>query len=412
MSDSLVFNPISAECTVVPCLYQVAHNNPAAQLSGCQSLFGFPLVPTVTSAADPVFSTVIETSTYTDIIISTSTAYSTVDDFLTSTETVSETATQYTTTVVNTVSATVTVTPAKKKKRRRDFCKGKSSTTPASSAFSASSTISAVSSEAPSSLAPSSSAPPSSAPSSSSAPPSSTSATPLFPLATDCPSLPDYSSACACLEPTTVTEYHDPITSIIHQTSVTTISSTTEAVVTVVTTTIIVKPATTTLTSTLSTLTTTTTTVQQTTTLPPPVPTSFGLVLRDGVNVGRSAALAGTAPAFTFVWAAGVSPATLHLDTSAGPAQPVLASGATYKMYVRLSTTSYGIVFFTTASYVSTSAYTWLPVTCALNPVGLAISCSTTTGFVRFLQCGSNFYMANASTLPGGCAAVTLGVSS
>lgn len=92
-----------------PCLLQVAglkFKDPKEQIASCVSLFGFPVVPTITIPADPVYSTEVTTSTYIDISISTSVQYSTVESVSTSYEYVSKTTTEYTTTIVNTIVAT------------------------------------------------------------------------------------------------------------------------------------------------------------------------------------------------------------------------------------------------------------------------------------------------------------------
>ncbi|KAK3339915.1 hypothetical protein B0T25DRAFT_523583 [Lasiosphaeria hispida] len=374
------YNPIAAECTIIPCLWQVAghfDSNPIAQLSACSSLFGFPVVPTVTVPVEPVLSTSIATSTYTDIIISTSTVYSTVEETLTSYESVLETSTEYTTTLVNTITTTVpapvtvTVTQLEPRRKRRLECKAKTS----------SKVSSVVSSVVPSSAVLSSAAPSSSA---------------LF--ADKCVDVGQYSSACACLEPTTVTEYDAAVTSIVRQIESTTIPSTTGTVITVAITTVIVSPATTTVTTTLTTLTETATTA--TTTSPPAIPTLFGLVIKDGAKAGKGLARSGNIPAYTYAPTDG-TPSGIYL-TSAGT-QPYLLFDSEYKMYVRLSTTSYGIVFWTTASYASTSSFTWVPSLCALDVNG-SLACGTSSyGLTRFLLCGTTVYMTNPTTTPGGC---------
>jgi hypothetical protein len=89
-----------------------------------------------------------------------------------------------------------------------------------------------------------------------------------------------------------------------------------------------------------------------------------------------------------------------------------MSANSDYKMYIRMSTSSYGVVFFTTSVYVASSSYSWAVVTCSLDPDTLVMGCSTSGGFTRFLQCGSNFYMANPTTTPGGCAEVQLQVAS
>ncbi|KAK0704315.1 hypothetical protein B0H67DRAFT_347288 [Lasiosphaeris hirsuta] len=391
MPSQVHYNPIAGECTIVPCLWQVAghvDNNPVAHLSACSSLFGFPAVPTVFLPVDPILSTTIATSTYTDIIISTSTVYSTVEETSTSYESVLETSTEYTTTLVNTITTTVPASPTvteKRRKRRRE-CKAKTSSK-VSSVVSSVVPSSAVSSSAVSSSAASSSAVLSSAAPSSSA---------LF--ADQCYDVGQYSSACACLEPATVTEYDAAVTSIVRQTESTTVPSTAGTVVTLAITTVIVNPATTTVTTTLTTLTETATTISQTA-----VPTLFGLVLKDGPNTNKGLARSGSAPTFSYAPTDG-TPSGIYL-TSPGT-QPYLLYGSEYKMYIRLSTTSYGIVFWITTSAVATSSYTWIAVPCALDASG-NFTCAA-NGLTRFLQCGAIMYMAKPTVTPGGCVEVHL----
>ncbi|OIW33699.1 hypothetical protein CONLIGDRAFT_640798 [Coniochaeta ligniaria NRRL 30616] len=386
LAPAISYNPISATCTLGGlCLSQVAgyvDSNPVEQLFGCQAMFGLPIITTVTLPSDPILSTTIDTSTYTDIIISTSTVYSTLEETSTSYDTISETATAYTTTVVNTLTTTVAApTVVKRDTKKRRGCQPKPSSSSTVSSSPATSTESSTAS-------------------------STTSASTLFPLATNCPSLEEYSSACACLEPTPVTEYAPAITSIIHETESATVESTTETVITLAVTTVIVQPASTTLTSTLTTLTSSTTTATQTSTPSPAVPQTFGLVLNDGANAGKPAVTAGAAPAYTFQWASAGTPTQIGLTSP--NTTPFLAANSGYMMYVRMSTSSYGIVFFTTPAYVGSSSYTWAQVTCSLEPTTLVMSCTTPGGLARFLQCGTNFYMANPTTTPGGCVEVHL----
>ncbi len=378
MADALVqYNPIAAACrTLTPCLWQAAghvNDDPAAQLSSCQSLFGFPQVATVTLAADPIFSTAIETSTYTDIIVATSTVYSTVEQVSTSYETAYATATEYTTTATETLTVTVSAAAVSKRgvKRRRGCKLG----TTLSSAVPSETSASASSSET--SASPSSSA-------------------------DACADLAVHSSACACLEPATVTSYYDAVTSIIYATEPATVTSTSDTVITVAVTTVVVKPATTTLTSTLSTQTETTTTATATAT--PAAPATFTLAMVDGANAGKSVVLVSSGATYTLSGTASGTAASLSL--SAGTLS--LLSDSTYRAYIRLSTTSYGVIFLATQSYVSASAYTWLPLTCTVDPSTLLASCSTTSGLNRFLSCGAYLYFANPTTTPSGCFEVHL----
>lgn len=359
------------------------NDDPAAQLSACQSLFGLAQVPTVTLAADPVFSTATQTSTYTDIIVSTSTVYSTVEQHSTSYETVFATATEYTTTVVQTLTAAAvpTVPVRRRGLHRRGGCKPRTSSTSATAL--PSETSSSTSLAEPTSSIP--------------AEPSD--------IASSCPNLEAHSSACACLQPTAVTSYLDAVTSIIYSIEPATVTSTSDAVVTVAVTNVIVNPATTTLTTTLSTQTEIMTTV---TAAPSAVaPSKFSVKVSSGSGVNRPLIVTGGAPAY--LWQTGSFGRGWVMTLDAGRLGPQYQPGD--KMYIRMTTSNYGVVYFTTPEYTAASTYTWVPVTCSVDGSTLALSCSTASGFTRFLECGSYLYMANQAVPPGGCVEVGLSAS-
>ncbi|KAK3326896.1 hypothetical protein B0H66DRAFT_171415 [Apodospora peruviana] len=380
------YNRVSARCTWSPCVRQVAgylDRNPWLQLSECQSMFGFPTVPTVTLSADPVFSTAIATSTYTDIIVTTSTVYSTLEQTSTSYANVFETATRFTTTLVNTVTTALPAPQKKRKHKKRGACKHQSS-----------------------SIA-------------SSEPPSTSSSVPFSP---NCPSLADYRSACACLDPKPVTEYVTPATSVIEQVESTTVSSTSQAVVTVAVTTVIVKPATTTLTTTLSTLTATTTTATQTPTPTRALPQNFNLALTGGPNDGLPAVLRNAQPVYTLGVGSG-TPAPIGL--LAPGTNPFLygdSAGYDMKMWYKPSLSWYGTIIFATAQFVYQSAQNsvLLSPLCSLDPSTLVLSCSVKTASTpsstlnRFVQCdpGSQIFMVPQGMQPSGCVEVQFKVSS
>ncbi|KAK4227787.1 hypothetical protein QBC38DRAFT_544821 [Podospora fimiseda] len=385
MSD-ISYNPIAAQCTISPCINQVAgylDHNPVAQLSSCQSLFGFPPAPTVTLPAEDVFST--QTSTYTDVVIvvTTSTAYSTAEETSTAYETLYSTATEYTTTITNTVSTTVAAVSQpsihkrsrSNKLKRREGCKPKTTTA----------------SDEP-------------------AAPTATTSDLLSPVPSSCANHKEYSSACACIEPSTVTEYAAAITSVVDEAVTVPVASTQETIVTVGVTTVVVKPATTTLISTLSTETVTTATVTSTIIPAPPVPTAFGLNL---VGSGDPPLLlsgpSGT-PAYTFA-TGGEGDLPTALSLPAGGGQLFVQNLPSHKMYIRMSTTSYGAVFFASDSYTATGPWTWTKPTCSVDFDTKAFSCnvqSTTISLVRFIKCGTYLYMTAANILPGGCSVVEL----
>ena len=368
---SVPYTPVSAQCNAGLCLNQVAghqDNNPQAYLASCRSAFGFPAVPTVTVPSDPIFSTEVSTSTYIDIVISTSFESSTVSETSTVYEYVSETATEYSTTILNTLTSTAPavasiLAPLKKRgpSKKRLRCKSRTHSTTTSSA-----------------------------------PASST----AVPKPEACADLAEFSSACACLEPSPVTVYSPPSTTVVTSTVPSTIQSAIETIITIAVTSVIISQIQTTTTSTLTTETATTTT---TTTTDIPAPTALatgGLVVTGGTASGYAVTLASTQPALYLSLTSGATPVSFVL----GQPSLALASDTSYAMFIRMSTTGYGVVFITTQSYTSGSAYTWAKATCSVEPGTQKVTCGTSTySLSRFLKCGSVVYMANAATTPGGC---------
>jgi len=376
---SFDYNLINPQCTISPCINQLAgyvDRSLQAYIASCQAAFGFPVVPTVTILSDPIYSTEISTSTYIDIFISSSFEYSTLEETSTLYEYVSETATEYSATIVNTLTSTLppavttSIAPAKKRGLKRRGCKSRIS---------------------PSAVA------------SSSAPASSSSAVP-FDGPENCINQAEFSSACACIEPRTVTEYAAPSTEVVYSTVPYTSQSTSGTVITIAVTSVIVSQIQTTVTETLTTETETTTTT--TTTSSPTALATGSLFIAAGSGAGNIIKLSGSSPAYSL----SIAPA------SQGPPTPFslaptwsLTTNANFELFVRLSTTSYGVVFLTTASYISTSAYTWVAATCSVEPGTQNVTCVTATyGLQRFLMCGSVLYMAKPTTTPGGCVEVQL----
>ncbi|KAL2126702.1 hypothetical protein VTI74DRAFT_380 [Chaetomium olivicolor] len=235
------FNAFSQLCTTNQCLQQVigrVDNNPLAQFNACTSIFGSPTATTVTMPAETVFSTTTLTMSYTDIIVPVSTASST--NYVTSTSYTQmlEIATEYSSTKTWMVNEVVTLQPTPTPKRalkRRGKCGAKTS---------------------PSILTTSSAAP--------------------YPIASNCPSLDEYSSACSCINAVsstaTVTVPAPDTTSVVTVTESSIVQVTTSAsVVTVIVPTTVVEPATSTITSTTTKLFETTITVTSTTA---PTPTA------------------------------------------------------------------------------------------------------------------------------------------
>ena len=338
---------------------QVAES--AARLSACQSYYGFPIVATVTLADDVLMT---RTSTYTDVVIvvSTSTAYSTADETSTVYETVHSTETEYTTTITNTVSTTVTASPAvvtlKKKLRRRGRCKPTTTT----------STTTTTAAPVPDDVE-------------------------INPVPSNCENFSEWASACSCLDLGTVTESGGvPATSVIDETVTVTAPSTTETVVTVGVTTVVVKPATTTLVSTLSTQTIAITTVASTINPAPPVPTSFRIMMETSGS-----------PAKYLMLSNSVGPR--YLTTSSTGTQFYMApdgdtlamdSDHAISMYTSQATT-YGVVWFT-----SSASATYFKDTCRMDPDTLIISCSgpgqSGVTLSRFRLCSGIVVLTTEST--------------
>ncbi|KAK1750451.1 hypothetical protein QBC47DRAFT_418203 [Echria macrotheca] len=374
-------NPVNPQCNAGLCLQQVAgflDYEPQAYIASCQSAFGIPVVPTVTVPSDPIFSTEISTSTYIDIVISTSFETSTVDQTSTVYEYVSETATEYTTTILNTLTSTApavvstlttTVAPVKKRgpNKKRYRCKSRTHSTTTTS----------------------------SAPTSSS-----------VPIPESCADLAEFSSACACLELTPVTSSSPPSTTVVTSTVPSTVQSTTETVVTVAVTSVIVSQIQTTTTSTLTTETATTTTTTTTDTPAPTALQSGSIAIVDGPSPDYTIHLSNSAPAYYL--SAGASTPNDPTFIFGQPAL-TLASDTSYGLYIRMSTSSYGVMFITTPSYITTTAYTWVTPTCSVEPGTQKLTCTTGTyALTHFWQCNGVMYMANTANTPGGCAEVHL----
>ncbi|KAM7206160.1 hypothetical protein V8F20_002942 [Naviculisporaceae sp. PSN 640] len=380
----LLYNPISAQCTVMPCINQVAgyvDHNPVAQLSACQSLFGLPLVATVTQTvpADDVFSTRTSTSTDVVIVVTTSTAYSTAEQTSTVFETLYSTTMEYTRTVTNTLSATITATPTppaknkkKRKVKRRGACKPKSSS---------------ITSHSSSTAAPTSAQPP---------------------IPSNCANLAEYSSACACIEPRTVTEYADSVTSIVDETTTVVAASTIGTVVTVGITTVVVQPATTTIPTTLKTQTATTTTATTTVT---PIPTIFNLKIYNtneylyiSANNQGMALQIGTTPQPSGLLQ--LAPGTGNTPTIRGAAAFPMWGYSPVGGSVHVSR-----VIFQMESYAGTIAGTWSKATCGINtsmlPGNLYFYCNVAQG-QSFFRCGADVYLTNNVTPSAECSPIIL----
>ncbi|KAK3349856.1 hypothetical protein B0T25DRAFT_250449 [Lasiosphaeria hispida] len=158
-------NPV---CHVDQCLNQVIGvvdglNGPA-HYSACVSYFGPLAIATETPLVSVFTSFATETVQYTSIVIETSTAYSTSDSTSTSYTQVVETASAYSATAVETATVTLPLNKKRHRGKKRSPCKP--------------------------------SIPPSFIPSSTAA---STTTPSWWPLASKCPTLEGYESACACI---------------------------------------------------------------------------------------------------------------------------------------------------------------------------------------------------------------------
>ncbi|KAI0882524.1 uncharacterized protein GGS22DRAFT_45857 [Annulohypoxylon maeteangense] len=270
MADSQL-NSYNPSCVVNQCLQQVVGSidgNPLAQYSACTTTFGAPVVSTVTPSVEVVFSTLVDTVSYTDIVVSISTTFSIYEAITTLytdvPDTITET-TRTTTTTTGTVTAAA-VTPAKHKKR--GGCKPR--TTLSSSPYlQPSSTYSFApesSSSVPSNISATYSIYPSISTSSSTVPTTSSSSVPAIPIASYCSDLAEYSSACACIDAVSATSIVTAPTPISTSTILSTVSVSVPSVSVSVVTITVTSDSTTVETSTLTATQTTTDVLTETVT--------------------------------------------------------------------------------------------------------------------------------------------------
>ncbi len=364
------YNPV---CVVGSCLQQVigyTDQNPQAQYSACASLFGSPVVTTITPSADVVLETTTATVSYTDIIVSLTTKVSTIDETVTVSADVYETVTAYST-VLATVTTIApleaprsTMVPEKMKKRtQRRGCRG--STT-----------------------------------SSESTAPSSSTAAPLFPIASNCPSLEEYSSACACISAVattqTVTDAASTVISVIPKTVTTEIPFTSVSTVELVVTETVTATATSTLTATVTSSLSGTTTV---TVHLAPTQSSAVYVTSpwgQGNSLGWNGGIVGAAN--------NADPNVIGFVTAGG--QPWLVSDPAHKLFACDGSSYYGsnpqwrAVEFETDDRASDCQ----PITCTVATDG-QLSCQTTTGITltKFMSCYWGMYIATADYASGSC---------
>ncbi|KAK3381771.1 hypothetical protein B0H63DRAFT_213681 [Podospora didyma] len=391
-------NPWDPLCTLDHCLSQVIGNvdrNPLAQVEACNALFGGPSTVSSTLPGAVVFSTSTITVLYVDTTATISTAYSTVQETSTSTINVAETVTDITATRVATATAQVTapaVTFLKKKrgpKNKRSACKAKSSTASSTAESSTAESSIVPSSTAEASTAESSTAESSTVPSS--AVSSSTIRAPLFPTATNCLSLDEYSSACSCIgavsSATTVTEAGPITTSIISETVSSAVPTTPVSIVTVVVTQNITELATATATTTIGAIKDVTSTYTMTTTAVAATQTAY---LRNS----QEKLLYTTGSYFMNDYNRQGLSTKLEFDTSTGRVS--LAGQPAIMLWLRTPAANYGVLWFQTAAQKTSSD---IAVACIPDVATSALSCrnpaSSTWNVV--ISCGGYMYLGMTS---------------
>ena len=383
---SFTYNPFNPSCSALPCLQQVVgytHNDAAEQLASCSSIFGYPVVSTVTLPVDPVYSTDISTSTYISISVSTSVATSTYESISTSTGYIVVAQTDYTTTVVNTIvsTAAASVLPEETftkrspspERRIRRRCKGRPSSSLSSSVVPSSS----VSVEA-------------------------------------CANLQAYASACACLDPEPVTVYASASTSVIPSTTVETIPSTSGTVVTSVLTSVVVQPDFTTITSviqsyteTTTTTTTTTTASSSTTAAPPPIETLAFVASSSQPGVGGPLVFSGAGGQLSWSVVPAGSGSQFVLENGAMRLQ--ISSIYKFRVGASAASASFGQVWIITdANVASKPTIEWYTPACSVHPTTRELTCATSNGLSVWWLCSSVVYLASPGTTFAQCSQVTI----
>ncbi|KAK3986363.1 hypothetical protein QBC44DRAFT_384093 [Cladorrhinum sp. PSN332] len=388
------FNAYNPVCAVDACLSQVVgslDNNPLGQYGSCTSLYGAPVVSTVTPSAHVVFETIYSTLSYVDITVEFTTTESMAQATSTSYDTLLETLTSYTTTRVSTVIETAAATatwnggggtPQKRnlrKHRRRGQCKPQSSISSSSGAV--------VSSTA----APSSSSPP-------------------------CTDSAQHSSACSCINAVnTVSSTTLPAsttTSTVHSTLSTTSLSTSTSTVTLAITTVIVHPASTTLLTTLSTETATTTTLTSTSTsyAVSPTQTASWSVVSPASLEGRTVAISGSSPQAMHINqpSPGTNPNTNMVLTLAA-SQPRLASNPNLRLFLQNNSSVRNRLIFVTQGTAAASGH--FPVSCSVDASSGAVACVGRASWTRMIECGGDVFMAASTYVNPGCSEVRFSVS-
>jgi len=342
---------------------------------------------------DDILSTTTTTTVpYTDVIVTISTTESTSYATSTSYAEVVETVTAYSSTRITTVTEVVTAPtpgPEPTMKKRSPKKRGCNKTT---SSLSTASTPDA----SASSLVPDAT--------SSTAEPTVTSSTSaLYPVASNCASLEEYSSACSCINAVsstaTLTMSLPGFTDVVTVTESSAIPTTSTSVVTVVVSSTITVPATTTITATTTGLFETTTTVTTTTTPVPPTQTAY-LQLQGGPRTGKYLAVV----AQYVQWSSTATTGTdlIKLITAGG--QPSLAADNSKKLFLHSASSKVGVLYFETDAQAG--SFGDQAVNCKID--GDLVTCvSPVNGLNKLLQCGAYVYLASQDFTQASCNALT-----
>jgi hypothetical protein len=346
-----------------------------------------------------VLSTATVTVPYTDIIVTLSTTESTSYETTTSYEEILETVTVYSATSITTVTEVATAPTAgfvkKRSIKKKRGCSKTSSQISTESTPEATSTPDATPTEStPEATSTSDATLTESTPETTSTPDATSSTSALFPVASNCADLAEYSSACACINAVsstvTVTATPAASTEVTTVTESSAIPSTSTSVVTVVVSSTVVVPAETTLTATSTGLYQSTVTVTSTTTPVAPTQTAYWKLFNN-----RFLSVNGQYGQYNY--STTTIPTKLVVLTAGG--QVALASDPTQKMYVRTPTINYGVLWFQADGAVGSTDKV---VTCTL--AGDMVSCNApSTTFDTLYNCGAYIYLGKATWVQPGC---------
>lgn len=338
-----------------------------------------------------MLSTATVTVPYTDMFVTLSTTESTSYETTTSYEEILETVTAYSATSIATVTEVATAPTAgfvmKRSIKKRRGCGKISSRISTESTPEATSTPDATLTE--------------STPETTSTPDAASSTSALFPVASNCADLAEYSSACACINAVsstvTVTATPAASTEVTTVTESSAIPSTSTSVVTVVVSSTVVVPAETTLTATSTGVYQSTVTVTSTTTPVAPTQTSYWK-LPNPATIPRFLSVNNQYAQYNY--STTTVPTKLVVLTAGG--QVALASDRAQKMYVRTPTVNYGVLWFQADA---AAGPTDKVVTCTL--AGDVVSCNApSTPFDTLFSCGAYIYLGRSTWVQSGCTIV------